>query len=354
MSTSSTASHGGRMDVGSSYAAMVMSSAGAEPTIEIRPLPQPCPDEAIVRVDAVSLNYHDLVNLMGAIPGPWPRVPMTDGAGEVVALGTKVANVSVGERVFGAFYPFWVDGELTRESIANTPGDACDGWLQQYVRFRADALVATPEHLVDVEAATLPCAGTTAWSALESAQITTGDTVVIQGTGGVAMYALMLAKERGATAIVTSSSDDKLDVAQQHGADHLVNRQRFPQWDREIRRITDRRGADLVIDLGGAETLDRSVGAVRMNGHVAVAGGLGGFGAASLPVATVMQRRIRLTGINVGSVAATRRLARAVSAARLHPHIGNAFDWTDLAHAIETQRGGKHTGKIVLTVDHGT
>lgn len=354
MNTSAHASRADEVAIGSRYAAMVMATPGAAPTLQMRRLAQPGPKQAIVRVGAVSLNYHDLVNLMGLIPGPWPRVPISDGAGEVVAVGAEVTAVSVGDRVFGAFYPTWVDGESTRESIAINPGDSGDGWLQQYVTFPAAALIPTPEHLVDPEAATLPCAGTTAWSALESAQITTGDAVVIQGTGGVAMYALMLAKERGAIAIVTSSSDDKLKIAEQHGADHVINRERFPDWDKEVRHVTDRRGADLVVDLGGAETLERSVGAARMNGHVAVVGGLGGFGSASLPVATVLRRRIRLTGINVGSVTATRELARAVSAVGLRPHIGGAFDWSQLEKATETQRAGKHTGKIVLTVGPGT
>lgn len=333
---------------------MVMASAGATPKIELRPVPEPDANEAIVRVRALSLNYHDLVNLMGLISGPWPRVPMSDGAGDVVAVGRAVTNVKVGDRVFGAFYPSWIDGVSSRESLAAKPGDSEDGWLQQYVRFPARALIITPEHLTDLEAATLPCAGTTAWSALESAETTTGDAVVIQGTGGVAMFALQLVKARGATAIITSSSDGKLEVARSHGADYLINRKRNPEWDKEVRAITGGRGADVVVDLGGEATLPQSVTAVGNGGRIAVVGVLGGFGGASVPIATVLGRQIRLLGINVGSIAATRDLARAVSAVRLRPHIGNVFDWSDLDEAKETQQAGKHIGKVVLRVGHST
>jgi NADPH:quinone reductase-like Zn-dependent oxidoreductase len=330
--------------------AMVMRASGAAVELEDRPVPAPRPGEAVVRVRASSLNYHDLVNLMGLIPGPWPRVPMTDGAGEVVAVGEGVREVAVGDRVIGAFHPSWPDGRLTKAKLAITPGDTQDGWLQQHMVFPSHALVPAPAHLTDTEAATLVCAGTTAWSALRGAGVKAGDVVVTQGTGGVSLYALQLAKSMGATVIITSSSDEKLEVARSLGADHLINYRATPDWEREVQRLTDREGADVVLDLGGQETMRRSVRACRPDGHVAIIGVLSGHGNAELPVSDAMVRQIHLFGVSVGSVAAHAELSRAVSATGLRPHISHTFDWTDLAEARRVQHANEHIGKIALQI----
>ena len=332
---------------------MVMAGPGEAPRPESRPVPEPGPGQAVVAVRASSMNYHDLVNLMGLIRGPWPRVPMTDGCGEVVAVASDVRDVAVGDRVVGAFHPLWLDGGLTREKHQITPGDTGDGWLQQHMAYPANALVAAPTHLTDGEAATLVCAGVTAWSALRVANIKPEDVVVTQGTGGVSLYAVQLAAARGATVVITSSSDEKLQTARELGAHHLINYRSTPEWHKAVLDITDGRGADLVIDLGGEHTLARSIKAARMDGTVAVIGVLSGFGAAKIPVASVMTRQIRLQGVAVGSVAALRDLAAAMTSSGVRPHVSHTFDWTELAEAQRVQQAGEHTGKIVITAPDG-
>jgi NADPH:quinone reductase-like Zn-dependent oxidoreductase len=296
------------------------------------------------------MNYHDLVNLLGLIEGPWPRVPMSDGAGEVVAVGDGVTEIAVGERVFSTFHPDWRQGRPTPAGKRRLPGDTVDGWLQQYVCFPADALVATPPHLSDADAATLPCAGTTAWSALEVAGVGPGDVVVTLGTGGVSLFAVQLAKLRGATVILTSSSDEKLALGAKLGADHGVNYRATPDWDREVRRLTDGRGADLVLELGGPDTLGRSVKATRMDGTVAIIGVLSGFGPAPLSVSDAMLNNIHLVGVTVGSVAAHADLGRAVTEAELRPHISHLLGWEELPEAMRLMQANEHVGKIAITV----
>ena len=330
---------------------MVMAGPGEAPRPQSRHVPEPGPGQAVVAVRASSMNYHDLVNLMGLIRGPWPRVPMTDGCGEVVAVAADVDDVAVGDRVVGAFHPLWLDGALTREKHRITPGDTGDGWLQQHMAYPANALVAAPAHLSDGEAATLVCAGVTAWSALRVADVKPGDVVVTQGTGGVSLYAVQLAAAAGATVVVTSSSDEKLDTARSLGADHVINYVSTPEWHDAAIDITDGRGADLVIDLGGEHTLAQSIRATRMDGTVAVIGVLSGFGAAKIPVASVMTRQIRLQGVAVGSVAALQDLAAAMSPG-IRPHVSHTFDWTELAEAQRVQQAGEHTGKIAITIPH--
>ena len=332
---------------------MVMDGPGEAPRPESRPVPEPGPGKAVVAVRASSMNYHDLVNLMGLIRGPWPRVPMTDGCGEVVAVASDVRDVAVGDRVLGAFHPLWLDGPLTREKLRVTPGDTGDGWLQQHMVYPANALVAAPAHLSDGEAATLVCAGVTAWSALRAGDVKPGDVVVTQGTGGVSLYAVQLAAASGATVIITSSSDEKLETARFLGADHLINYRSTPEWHKTVIDITGGRGADLVIDLGGEHTLAQSVKAARIDGTVAVIGVLSGLGAAQVPVTSVMTRQIKLQGIAVGSVAALRYLAAAVATAGMQPHVSHTFDWTELAEAQRVQHAGEHAGKIAITIPHG-
>ena len=329
---------------------MVMDSPGEAPRPVSRPVPEPGPGQAVVAVRASSMNYHDLVNLTGLIRGPWPRVPMTDGCGEVVAVAPDVEEVAVGDRVVGAFHPLWLDGALTRQKHRVTPGDTGDGWLQQHMVYPANALVAAPAHLSHGEAATLVCAGVTAWSALRAGSVEAGDVVVTQGTGGVSMYAVQLAAARGATVVVTSSSDEKLQTARSLGARHLINYRSTPEWHKAVIDITDGRGADLVIDLGGEHTLARSIKAARMDGTVAVIGVLSGFGAAEIPVTSVLTRQIRLQGIAVGSVAALRDLAAAVASSGMRPRISHTLHWTELAEAQRVQQAGEHTGKIAITI----
>jgi len=335
---------------GSTYLAMEMAGPGLAPTAVERIVPVPAPNEAVVRVHASSMNFHDVVYLMGLLNGPWPRVPMSDGAGEVVSTGEQVTKVQIGDRVIGAFHPGWIDGRPTPENKREMPGDSRDGWLQQYQLFPADGLIRVPDHLSDHEADTLPCAGTTAWSALEIGHVGAGDVVVTQGTGGVSLYALQLAKARGATVILTSSSDEKLEIGRTLGADLLVNYCATPDWEQEVRKLTDGRGADLVVDLGGQDTLGSSINATRMDGAVAIVGVLSGFGMASISVSDAMMHNIHLSGITVGSVQAHADLCAAMEQAQIHPHISHRMHWEETGEATIIMQAGRHIGKIVIDV----
>lgn len=329
---------------------MVMNSQGATPEIEHRAVPVPADGEVLVKVNASSVNYHDMVNLAGLIWGEWPRVPMTDGAGEVVAVGPGVTDYCVGDRVMGAFHPGWLDGPPTPQGKAEVPGDSCDGWLQQYRVAAVSGLVATPGHLTDVEAATLPCAGVTAWNALLEANIGPGDVVVTQGTGGVSLFAVQFAHALGASVILTSSSDEKLQTGSQLGATHLINYRAKPDWELEVKRLTDGRGADLVVDIGGPETLAQSVRATRMGGTVAVIGVLTGYDMAPMPIADVMLNNIRVIGITVGSVLSFVRLCELITRDGIRPHISHVFQWTELLEAVRVLQAREHIGKIALTI----
>jgi NADPH:quinone reductase-like Zn-dependent oxidoreductase len=333
-----------------SYLAMEMAGPGVPTALRERTWSDPGPDQAVVRVRSSSMNYHDLVNLMGLLDGPWPRVPMSDGAGEVVAVGEGVLDVAPGDRVIGAFHPGWFDGPPTPANKREMPGDSRDGWLQQYQLFPANALIRAPEHLTDHEAATLPCAGTTAWSALELGPIQAGDVVVTQGTGGVSLFTLQLAKARGATVILTSSSDEKLEVGTSLGADFGINYCSTPDWEKTVREITDGQGADLVVDLGGQETLGRSIKATRMDGAVAIVGVLSGFGMASISVSDAMMNNIHLSGVTVGSVRDHAHLCAAMGQSGIRPHISHRLGWESLEEATNLMQAGKHIGKIVIDI----
>ena len=316
-----------------------------------RPVGEPGPGQVLVNVRASSLNFHDHINLMGLLPGPWPRVPMSDGAGEVVAVGPGADGLRVGDRVMGAFHPGWPDGPPTPEAKRELPGDSEDGWLQQYRVAAVTGLVRTPGYLSDVEAATIPCAGVTAWSALAEANIGDGDVVVTQGTGGVSLFAVQLARARGATAILTSSSDDKLKIGSDLGATHLINYRTTPQWGREVEQLTAGRGADLIVELGGPATFAQSVHSARPGGTVAIIGVLSGFDTVPISVAEVMLNNLRIIGITVGSVRAHRELCELMSKERIQPHISHVFDWEKLDEALQVMRAGEHVGKIGITIN---
>ena len=322
-----------------------------EPWVEeVRTYVGPGPGEVLVEVGAAGLNYHDFANSLGFIDGPWPRVPLTDGAGVVVEVGAGVDRWRVGDRVIGTFYPQWHDGPISPDVVREVPSDTGDGWLQELRLCSAAELVAAPTHLSLLEAASLPCAATTAWSCLEVAGVGAGDVVVAMGTGGVSIFVLQLAKARGARVVQLSSSDDKLAVAAGLGADDLVNYGDRPDWHAAVLELTNGRGADLVVDVAGPETLATSVRSVRHGGTVAVVGVVSGFGDAELPVAHVMLRNTRIVGVTVGSVAATRAMALEVERHGLRPHLSHTFDWRDHAAALELLQTGAHLGKIGLTI----
>lgn len=329
------------------YRAMVIEATGVMPVETERPVPEPGPGEVLVRVGGSSVNYHDLVNLMGFINGPLPRVPMSDGAGEIVAVGDGVERWRVGDRVLSTFHPEWKTGAPTRANKRVVPGDTVDGWLQQYACVAADVVAPAPSHLSDPDASTLVCAGTTAWSALEAAGIGPGSTVVTLGTGGVSLFVVQLARARGARVILTSSSDEKLEAG---GADHGINYRTHPDWEREVLTLTDGHGADLVVDLGGQDTLARSVRCTRMGGTVAIVGVLSGHGAAEIPVSTAMLNNLHLVGITVGSVADHAALSAFVSEHGIVPRVSHRLGWDELAEAMRVMHANEHIGKVVITV----
>lgn len=308
------------------------------------------PGEVRVEVRGVGVNYHDYANALGLIDGPWPRVPMTDGAGVVTEIGPGVESWAVGDRVISTFYPRWHSGPIGPDLVSEVPGDTNDGWLQQCRTGRADELVATPPHLSDVEAASLPCAATTAWSALEVGDIGPASVVVAMGTGGVSLFVLQLARARGARVILLSSSDDKLAIGRSLGADELVNYRTHPDWHLRVRELTGDLGADLVVDVAGEQTLPTSIRAVRYGGTVAVVGVVSGMGSSELPIAHVMLRNIRVVGVTVGSVADHRAMAAAVAAAQIRPHLSHTFDWLEAEAAIALIAAAGHVGKVGLVV----
>jgi NADPH:quinone reductase-like Zn-dependent oxidoreductase len=316
------------------------------------PIPEPGEGEVLLRMGGSCLNYHDMTVVRGIIPNlSYPLVPLSDGCGEVAAVGPGVSRVAVGDHVMPNFFPHWLEGRPTPKAKRLILGDSADGCCGQHRVFGAECLVRVPKHLSMSEAATLPCAALTAWSAIREAGLGAGDLVVIQGTGGVSLFGLQLAKALGASVVLTSSSDEKLERARELGADYTLNYREQPEWSQFVREVSDGRGADLVIDVGGPGTLAQSILAVRMDGCVAVIGVLTGFAAAEIPVALTMTRNIGLKGITVGSRKDFETMCELMERAKLRPVISDTFPMQALAEAIEHLEAGKHFGKIAIALD---
>jgi NADPH:quinone reductase-like Zn-dependent oxidoreductase len=314
-----------------------------------RPTPRPGRGQVLVRMRAVALNYRDLMIVNGRWRAPVPRVPVSDGVGEVVAVGDGVVRVTRGDRVAGSFYPRWIDGDPTAEQLRGAPGGtAADGVLAEYVVLDAEAVVRVPAHLADEEAATLPCAGVTAWHAVvERGGVGAGDTVLVQGTGGVSLFALQFALMAGASVIALSGSDEKLARVRAMGATHGINYRRTPDWDERVLELTGGRGVDHVVDVVGGEGLDRSLNAARIGGTVSLVGMLAGTRA---PVETfrVAEKNARLHGILVGSRAMFERMIEAMAEHRLRPVVDGVFDLVDVGAALRRLESGAHFGKVCV------
>ncbi len=333
--------------------AMQLEAAGVEgiaPTT--RDVPEPGPGKALLRMAGSCLNYHDAVVVWGLIPGlTYPRVPLSDGCGTVLAVGEGVGRVAPGDRVAPNFYPAWHSGPPTAASKQPIFGEGIDGCCTEHMVVDASCLVRVPHHLSDVEAATLPCAAVTAWSAVVlDGGVEAGQTVVVQGTGGVSLFALQIARAHGARVIATSSSDEKLERARALGAEETINYRTRPDWSADVRELTGGRGADIVVDVAGETTLGPSVLATRIGGHVAIVGVLSGFGNASLPVAVAMTRNITLRGVTVGSREDFDGMCRFFEKKELRPVIGNTFAMADLAGAVKHLESGRHFGKIAIEI----
>ncbi|MBV8610263.1 MAG: NAD(P)-dependent alcohol dehydrogenase [Singulisphaera sp.] len=313
--------------------------------------PKPGPGQALVRIHATSLNYRDLLVAKGLYSRqlPLPLVPLSDGAGEVVEVGPGVTRVKPGDRVAPSFMQAWIEGGPTEEKAKSALGGTIDGVLAELVVLGQDGLVAVPDHLSFEEAATLPCAAVTAWHALfGEGSIKPGDTVLVQGTGGVSLFALQFARMAGARVIATSSSDEKLERVRALGASDGINYKTTPDWDRRARELTGGRGVDHVVEVGGAGTLPRSLNAVRMGGRISQIGILSGAGEVN-PI-PILMKNVHVQGIFVGSRAMFEDMNRAIGLSQLRPVIDRVFDFDVARDALRHMESGAHFGKIVIRV----
>lgn len=332
----------------------IVSDAGVPDALERVDVatPEPRRGEVVVAVKACSLNFRDLIVTKGGYPRNDTKnvVPLSDGAGEVVAVGEDVSKWNVGDRVAANFMRDFLAGPATETALRSGLGGGVDGMLQQRVALPADSLVKVPDHLSYEEAATLPCAAVTAWNALESAGTQAGDTVLLLGTGGVSIFGLQFAKALGATTIITSSSDEKLELAKKLGADHVVNYGKNPEWQDEVLKLTDGRGVDNVLEVGGAGTLERSLQSVRVGGTVSLIGLLTNPDEQpSILPALLNAQTIR--GIYVGSVHRFETMNRAVAGHQIKPVIDRVFDFGEAKEAYTYFASQKHVGKVVIRVN---
>jgi NADPH:quinone reductase-like Zn-dependent oxidoreductase len=316
-----------------------------------RPVPQPGPGEVLVRVHAISINYRDLLMVKGLYNPKLklPRIPCSDGAGEVAAVGDGVTRWKTGDRVAGIFMQNWLDGPLTPAKAKGALGGDIDGMLAEYVVLRDTGLVKLPEHLSYAEAATLPCAAVTAWNALAAGSLKPGATVLILGTGGVSIFALQLARIMGVRVLGISGSAAKLERARSLGLDASLNYRETPAWDRWALEQTGGEGVDLVIEVGGAGTLSRSLGAIRMGGVIAQIGVLAGV-AEPLPLALILHKQARIQGIYVGSRKDFEEMNKAITLTGLHP-VAEIFPWSQAREVMARMEAASHFGKLVLTVE---
>ena len=314
-----------------------------------RPEPTAGFGQVVVGVRAVSLNFRDLLVTQGTYNPkmPLPRIPCSDGAGEVLAVGDGVTTVKPGDRVAGIFHQNWLAGPISEKLARSTLGGDLDGMIAEKVTLSADGVVPIPAHLSYAEAATLPCAAVTAWNALVESGLKAGDNVLVQGTGGVSIFALQFARMMGANVFITSSSDEKLKRAMGLGAAAGLNYRTTPEWDKWARAQTGE-GVDIVVEVGGAGTLERSIKAVRAGGQIALIGVLTGQGTVN-PMPLLM-RSIRLRGIFVGSRTMFTEINRAIETAKMRPVIDRTFAFSEFPDALRHMQAARHFGKIVVTV----
>lgn len=314
-----------------------------------RPL---APQEVQIKVHAVSLNYRDLMLLNGTYPGIGDTrvIPCSDGAGEVMAVGSAVTRVQPGDRVAASFFPHWHDGGPALEKFSGSLGGDADGMLSEAVILHEDTLVRIPDQLDYIEAATLPCAAVTAWNAIfESRDTRPGDTVLLLGTGGVSVFGMQLAKAAGLKVIITSSSDEKLARARALGADLTINYRSTLEWQDEVLRYTGGRGVSVVLEVGGQGTINRSVASTAVGGTVALIGGVSGFGGEVNPL-TLMTSARHMTGIFVGSRRMLEQVVQFIHVADIHPVIDHVFPFAEAKAAFRHLESGAHFGKVVIDV----
>lgn len=317
-----------------------------------RPEPVCGPGKVVIAMRMASLNSRDLIvpeRGYGRATGELPLIPISDGIGEVVEVGADVTRVAVGDRVCPTFFQNWISGDPTPERFASALGGPLDGVMADRICLSADGVVKLPEHLTDAEAATLPCAALTAWSAIVThGQIRAGDKILVQGTGSVALFALAFAKLQGAHVTVISSSDEKLERVRDRGADATINYRTDEDWARASRPVTsDRGGYDNIIELGGAKTLPLSLRAVRPGGTLSMIGVLSGLNIEA-SLGPIVARQVRLQGVTVGHRDGFEAMLRAMAQHELRPVLGETFAFEDLKEAMAHLRAGGHFGKTLV------
>ena len=317
-----------------------------------RPEPRPGPGQVVLEMAAASINYRDQLMVRrgyGRRSGTLPLVPVSDGVGRVIEVGEGVDRVAVGDRVCPCFNQLWISGPFHEGLWGGLLGGPRDGVMQARMLLDQAGLVKVPAHMTDLEAATLPCAALTAWSAVvEAGGVKAGDTVLIQGSGGVSLFALQIAKLHGATVIATSSSDEKLEKMKALGADHLINYRDTPDWGKAALAPTDGRGVDIVVEVGGAGTLQQSVRAVRASGTISLIGNLAGS-MTELNLPLVFMKCARMIGVAVGNRDQFEAMVRAMTAGALKPAVDDkVYAFEDLRAALEALPEGNHFGKVCI------
>lgn len=313
-----------------------------------RPKPSPGRGHVLVRMRATSLNYRDLI--ISKIERKAPLVPLCDGAGDVAEVGEGVKSIKAGDRVASTYFQEWVSGPLSPDAFRTVLGQSIDGVLAEYVALHEHGVVRIPDHLSYEEAATLPCAGLTAWQALVTeGRIKSGDTVVVMGTGGVSIFALQFALMCGARVIATTGSDSKVERLKSLGASAVINYKTNPDWDKEVLNLTGGIGADHVMEVGGAGTLAKSMRAVRYFGFISLIGILGGINETFNP-GPIITKGVRLQGIFVGSRAMFEDMNRAIAVNRMRPVVDRTFQFDEAAQALAFLESGRHFGKVCIKV----
>ncbi|MGI1671845.1 MAG: NAD(P)-dependent alcohol dehydrogenase [Neptuniibacter sp.] len=313
--------------------------------------PTPGDNEILVKMKACSLNYRDLLIPLGGYVrnDVRPIVPLSDGAGEIVQVGKNVTKFQPGDRVIGNFFQHWKSGKIDDKGLNSAMGGSIDGVLSEYFILQEDCTVKIPEHMTYEEASTLPCAATTAWHALEEVgNLQPGDTILLLGTGGVSIFGLQIAKAKGATVIITSSSEKKLKRAAEMGADHTINYKTNPDWEEQVLALTDGKGVDNVLEVGGAGTFEKSVASAKVNGTVSVIGILTGLENPTISLMTIFNL-LKIQGVYVGSTSMLQDLCNFMAEKNITPVIDQQFDFANSMDAYNHMASAKHFGKIVIS-----
>jgi NADPH:quinone reductase-like Zn-dependent oxidoreductase len=331
-------------------------TSGDKPGLELHdePVPTPGRHEVLIRVHAASLNYRDQAILDGQYGGPTQKngVPLSDGAGEVVSVGDGVTRAKVGDRVTAGCHPHWIGGPPRPEYQLDSLGMTTDGWLADHILLHENAIVHLPAYMSYVEAASLPCAAVTAWTALNLVSpLQPGQTVLVQGTGGVALFALQVARMFGARVLAITSTDEKAEKLKKLGAESVVNYRTFPDWDREILALTDGRGVDKVVDIAGDTTIVKSAASTRKGGDVTLVGFVSGFGG-GLPPIDILSRSLTIAGTAIGPRGNFEALLAAMAMHEVRPVIDQVFSFAEYREAYQRIASGNHVGKVVIDVAH--